>query len=66
MNFPTMSPAAIKELGNIIVKTAMEQVAKEANVTHEQLLVLMTEDKSVAKRVRDYIVSGYNFAKSKV
>jgi hypothetical protein len=61
-----MSPAAIKELGNIIVKTAMEQVAKEAGVTHEQLLVLMAEDKRVSKRVQDYIVSGYNFAKSKI
>jgi hypothetical protein len=66
MNTLPMNAVAIREIGNIIVKTAMEQVAKEANVTHEELLVLMAEDKSVAKRVQDYIVSGYNFSKSKM
>jgi hypothetical protein len=66
MNTLPTSPAAIREIGNIIVKAAMEQVAKEAGVTYAQLLVLMAQDARVSKRVQDYIVSGYNFAKSKM
>jgi hypothetical protein len=61
-----MSPAAIKELGNIILKAAMEQAAKDAGVAMEELPALMLSDASVAKRVKDYTVSGFNFATGKV
>jgi hypothetical protein len=61
-----MSPAAIKELGNIILKTAMEQAAKDAGVTLEELPALMVSDASVAKRVKEYTVAGSNFAASKL
>ena len=62
----SMSPAAIKELGNIILKTAMEQAAKDARAPLEELPALMVSDASVAKRVKEYTVAGFNFATSKL
>lgn len=61
-----ISPKAIMELGNIILKTAMEQTAKDAGVTMEELPALMLSDASVAKRVRDYTVTALNFATGKL
>lgn len=62
----TISPMAIMKIGDMIQNAAMEQTAKDAGVTLEELPALMESDASVAKRFRDYIVSGFNFATSKL
>ena len=62
----TISPMAIMKIGNMLHKAAMEQTAKDAGVSIEELSSLMESDASVAKRFRDYIVSGFNFATGSV
>lgn len=62
----SISPKTIMELGNLILKTAMEQTAKDAGVTMEELPALMVSDAIVAKRVKDYTVTGFNFAIGKL
>lgn len=60
-----MSPVAIRDLGNLIVSTAIEQTAKDAGVPTIQILEKLRTDESVTKRVQDYIKAGYDFAMSK-
>jgi len=62
----TISPMAIMKIGDMMHRTAMEQTAKDAGVSLEEVRALMESDASVAKRFRDYIVSGFNFATSKL
>ena len=62
----SISPMGIMKIGDVMQKAAMEQTAKDAGVSLEELPALMKSDASVAKRFRDYIVSGFNLATSKL
>jgi len=62
----TISPMGIMKIGDMIQKAAMEQTAKDAGVSIEELPALIKSDVRVAIRVRDYIASGFNFATSKL
>ena len=62
----TISPMGIMKIGDAMHRAAMEQTAKDAGVPLDELRSLMESDAMVAKRFRDYIVSGFNFATSKL
>jgi hypothetical protein len=62
----SISPMGIMKIGDMMHKAALEQTAKDAGVSLEEIRALMESDASVAKRFRDYIVSGFNFATSKL
>lgn len=62
----SISPMGIMKIGDMIQKAAMEQTAKDAGVSVEELPALMKSDRRVAIRVRDYITSGHHVATSKL
>jgi hypothetical protein len=62
----SISPMGILKIGDLLRKAALEQTAKDAGVSVEQLPALMASDASVTKRLEDYMLSALNFAVSKL
>lgn len=62
----TMSPTAIRDIGNVLLEAAFDQVAKDRGLTREALIFLKIKDDSVSRDVKAYMLSGLNFASSKI
>lgn len=62
----TAKPTAIRTIGNILWEHAMDQVARDEEVSTDELRELMEHDVNLRRQVRQYMASAYNFAMSKV